>query len=158
LANPPQSGAINEAVRIGQVVACAVGWMACSFARPPDLAGPEDAQVADAPDAAGSDGAAGDAVPPPQFLSCAQIPTNCSSNGSDNCCNSPEIPGGTYARGYDVAGDRNSNDGSFPATISSFRLDKYRVTVPASSLSIDRSRASYYDDARLVCDVLCQSV
>jgi formylglycine-generating enzyme required for sulfatase activity len=39
------------------------------------------------------------------------------------------IPGGVYYRSYDLAGDPSSGDKSFPATVSSFRLDKYEVTV-----------------------------
>jgi len=34
-----------------------------------------------------------------------------------------------YLRSYDVAGDGNSGTMSFPATISTFRLDRYEVTV-----------------------------
>jgi formylglycine-generating enzyme required for sulfatase activity len=125
---------MNQAVRISQVLAWAVGWMACSFPRPPELAGPEDAQVVDASgdsprDAIGSDGPGSDAPAPPQMLSCAQVPANCGFSGRDNCCTSPEVPGGMFSRNYDVVGDSQSNTPDFPATISEFRLDKYDVTV-----------------------------
>jgi len=46
----------------------------------------------------------------------------------ESCCTSPEVTGGTFYRTY-------TNDGSGPtaeadpATVSSFRLDKYDVTV-----------------------------
>ncbi|MCX5743980.1 MAG: SUMF1/EgtB/PvdO family nonheme iron enzyme [Proteobacteria bacterium] len=39
------------------------------------------------------------------------------------------VPGGTYARSYDVSGDGRYPDGSYGATVSDFRLDKYEVTV-----------------------------
>jgi len=56
--------------------------------------------------------------------------TNCGPGGSgtESCCTSLEVSGGTYYRTY-------MNDGSGatgevgPATVSSFRLDKYDVTV-----------------------------
>jgi hypothetical protein len=78
---------MNQAVRMSQVLACAVGWMACSFPRPPQLADPDDAHVVDAladspsdavgSDAIASDGPGSDAPPPPQFLSCAQMRGSC---------------------------------------------------------------------------------
>lgn len=61
--------------------------------------------------------------------SCIALPSTCGASGNDNCCNSPEIPGGGYYRSYDVAHDALSGDMNFPATLSSFRLDKYEVTV-----------------------------
>jgi formylglycine-generating enzyme required for sulfatase activity len=47
------------------------------------------------------------------------------ADGGDSCCTSLEVPGGTYARAYNGAGDGGPN----PATVSGFRLDKYLVTV-----------------------------
>jgi sulfatase modifying factor 1 len=67
--------------------------------------------------------------------------TNCGpgGNGTESCCASLEVTGGTYYRTYDAI---NYNNGAFetaadggpvdeadPATVSSFRLDKYDVTV-----------------------------
>jgi formylglycine-generating enzyme len=65
--------------------------------------------------------------------------TNCGPGGSgtESCCTSLEVTGGTYFRAY----DEPSSDGGFqmtadggtfadyPATVSSFSLDKYLVTV-----------------------------
>ena len=64
--------------------------------------------------------------------------TNCGA-GSESCCTSLEVTGGTFYRTYD---DINVLDGGFmlaadggptgeadPATVSTFRLDKYLVTV-----------------------------
>lgn len=72
---------------------------------------------------AGIDGSPGAAT------SCVALPYNCGAGGNDNCCNSLMVPGGTYYRSFDVAGDINSGNQSFPATVSAFRLDKYEVTV-----------------------------
>jgi formylglycine-generating enzyme required for sulfatase activity len=70
-----------------------------------------------------------DATPPPQFLSCVGLATTCGASGSDSCCNSPEVPGGSYYRSYDLAGAADSGNTMYPATVSNFRLDKYEVTV-----------------------------
>jgi len=66
-------------------------------------------------------------VGPPQNASCAGLPATC--GGSDNCCNSPTVTGGTFDRSYDLAGDGQSGDTKSPSTVSDFRLDKYEVTV-----------------------------
>jgi formylglycine-generating enzyme required for sulfatase activity len=39
------------------------------------------------------------------------------------------VPGGTFYRGYDAASDGAFTDMAHPATVSSFRLDTYEVTV-----------------------------
>jgi formylglycine-generating enzyme required for sulfatase activity len=79
------------------------------------------------PDAPAPDLDAG--PPPPPGVSCLGKASNCGNNGDDNCCNSLLIPAGSYFRSYDLAGDSISGDTSYPATVSSFRLDKYEVTV-----------------------------
>ena len=58
-----------------------------------------------------------DAAQPP---SCAGLPANCGALSNESCCVSPTVTGGSFER---------DNDPSYPATISSFRLDKYEVTV-----------------------------
>ena len=67
--------------------------------------------------------------------------TNCGpgGGGTESCCTSLEVTGGTYYRTYDTTFDMNGNailgvDGgptgeADPATVSGFRLDKYLVTV-----------------------------
>ncbi len=52
--------------------------------------------------------------------SCEGSTSNCGPNGNESCCLSPLIPQTTYNR---------SNDSSYPATISEFRLDRFEVTV-----------------------------
>ncbi len=51
---------------------------------------------------------------------------DCGPSGTTDCCASPLVTGGTFFRGYDAV--FNTDQGS-PATVSSFRLDTYEVTV-----------------------------
>ena len=51
---------------------------------------------------------------------CADLPANCGALSNESCCTSPTVRGGSFDR---------DNDPSYPATLSSFRLDKYEVTV-----------------------------
>jgi formylglycine-generating enzyme len=80
---------------------------------------------------AGVDGV--DGRPPSPKASCIALPHTCGPSGSDDCCNSLEVPGGTFFRSFDTAGDSisviHSGGKNFPATISTFQLDKYEVTV-----------------------------
>lgn len=62
-----------------------------------------------------------------------QMPLSCPANageqddcGTESCCKSLLLPGGTFKRGFD--GDEYSDD-SFPATVSPFLLDKFEVNV-----------------------------
>jgi len=108
-------------------LACVVGLVACGYPQLPELGGTvSDAASGDVPN---SDVPAGDAAPPRQFLSCAELAMTCGDNGNDSCCNSLEVPSGSYDRSYDLAGDGDSGNANAPATVSNFRLDKYEVTV-----------------------------
>jgi formylglycine-generating enzyme required for sulfatase activity len=80
-------------------------------ARDGDL-GSLDGPTADAPLGRGCDGGA--CTPP----SCA-TPLVCGA-ASDSCCESPLVTGDTFLR---------QNSQAYPAKVSSFRLDKYEVTV-----------------------------
>ena len=75
----------------------------------------------------GPDGSGGDTGPIP--VSCTSLPATCGANGTQPCCESSVVTGGTFYRGYDVATDGAYPDMSRPATLSDFRLDKYEVTV-----------------------------
>ena len=64
-------------------------------------------------------------------------PTSCAAGGDgltncgtklESCCTSLEVAGGTYDRMY-VTMDAGPTQVADPATLSSFRLDKYEVTV-----------------------------
>ena len=48
--------------------------------------------------------------------------------GTESCCTSLEVPGGTYYRTYNNLGAGATNEADL-ATVSGFRLDKYLVTV-----------------------------
>src|ERR1019366_681073 len=54
-------------------------------------------------------------------------PTKCGA-GSESCCTSPEVAGGTFFRTYSGVDGGVSGEAD-PATVSGFRLDKYLVTV-----------------------------
>src|SRR5580700_4095697 len=49
-----------------------------------------------------------------------------SCGAGESCCTSLNVVGGTFLRSYDGA---TFTDASHPATVSTFRLDKYEVTV-----------------------------
>lgn len=108
--------------RVGVIVMVGIVWVAgCDYRALPVLGGdaaPVDAPVDAQPDAP--------AVGP----RCQGLPATCGPSGTDSCCNpgSP-IASGTYYRSYDLAGDGTSGNQSAPATVSTFRLDKYEVTV-----------------------------
>jgi formylglycine-generating enzyme required for sulfatase activity len=70
-----------------------------------------------------------DGVPSAPAVSCVALPHTCGIARNDDCCNSPLVAGGTYFRSFDLAGDSASGAMNAPAKISSFRLDKYEVTV-----------------------------
>src|SRR5580692_2585075 len=53
---------------------------------------------------------------------------NCGASG-ENCCTSQTVTGGTYDRTYSLNADGGLSIGNAAATVSSFRLDKYEVTV-----------------------------
>jgi len=67
--------------------------------------------------ATGGGGSGGTVVGPP---SCGTGRATCGPNETSDCCASIVVPTGTYQR---------SNDSAYPATVSSFRLDTYEVTV-----------------------------
>jgi formylglycine-generating enzyme len=54
--------------------------------------------------------------------------TNCGAASSTSCCNTSEVPGGSYDRSYDGL-STGFTSASSPATVSKFRLDAYEVTV-----------------------------
>src|SRR4051812_22712479 len=73
-----------------------------------------------------SDGPAGDGS---RATSCETLAATYGPAGTSPCCESLVVTGGTVLRSYDVATDGMYPDMSYPATVSSFRLDKYEVTV-----------------------------
>src|ERR1043165_188848 len=65
-------------------------------------------------------------APPP---SCDGLAATCGSNATSSCCESLEVPGGTFFRGYDTAPDLRNSDATHPATVSTFRLARHEVKV-----------------------------
>ncbi len=63
---------------------------------------------------------------PPQFSSCIGLAATCGADANASCCQVAIVPGDTFYRGYDGAGH---DDMGYPATVSTFVLDKYEVTV-----------------------------
>lgn len=74
--------------------------------------------------------------------SCIALPYMCGASGNDDCCNSPVVMGGTFLRSFDAAGDTNSGNMSASATISTFRLDKYEVTVGRFRAFVDSNEGT----------------
>jgi formylglycine-generating enzyme len=71
-----------------------------------------------------NDGTAGQ-----RSISCIALPSTCGLSGSDSCCSSLLVSGGTFFRSYDLAADSRSGDKNSTATVSNFHLDKYEITV-----------------------------
>ena len=57
------------------------------------------------------------------------LAATCGPTGDSSCCASLEVPGGTFYEGYDASGDGMFPSMAYLATVSSFHLDAYEVTV-----------------------------
>ena len=73
-------------------------------------------------------GAAGQSGEPPSCATSGPGRTTCGENEDESCCTSLPVEGGTYSRTYSNAG-KGATGKADPATVSTFRLDKYEVTV-----------------------------
>ncbi|MBI5531696.1 MAG: SUMF1/EgtB/PvdO family nonheme iron enzyme [Deltaproteobacteria bacterium] len=58
--------------------------------------------------------------------SCVGLAPTCGPAGNASCCASSLVPGGTFKRSYDAV---TFVDDTYPATVSTFVLDVYEVTV-----------------------------
>jgi sulfatase modifying factor 1 len=65
----------------------------------------------------------------PVATSCRSLAATCGPTGTSPCCESPVVSGGSYVRLHDVAADGMYPDTGDQAMVSTFRLDKYEVTV-----------------------------
>jgi sulfatase modifying factor 1 len=65
----------------------------------------------------------------PSPVSCQALASVCGPTGNSPCCDSPIVEGGSFLRSFDVAGDGFYTNVNNPATVSSFRLDNYDITV-----------------------------
>lgn len=79
---------------------------------------------------AGSGGSGGSASvdEPPSCAPGGPGLSTCGPDGNESCCTSLLVTGGTFYRTYSSNGGRATNTRD-PATLSSFRLDKYEMTV-----------------------------
>jgi len=102
----------------GVAVAAMLSTAACRFAFDPQGAPAPDSGLPDGP----PDAAA-------VSLSCRSLAPTCGPMGNASCCDSLTVPGGVFYRSYDVAVDQWYADQSWPATVTTFRLDTYEVTV-----------------------------
>jgi formylglycine-generating enzyme len=66
---------------------------------------------------------------PPSCAAAGPGKTNCGASGEESCCTSLEVPGGTFYRTYSSSDGGVAENLGNPATVSSFKLDKYDVTV-----------------------------
>lgn len=90
---------------------------------------------------AGQGGVGGSAnTEPPSCAPSGPGRTSCGENDDESCCTSPLVQGGDYSRTYVNSGNGPSGEAD-PASISSFRLDKYEVTVARF-----REYVAYLDD------------
>ena len=75
--------------------------------------------------------------------SCIGLAKTCGPNADEDCCSTAEpIPGGTFFRSYDVAGDGMYPSTSYPATVSPFVLDRFEVTVGRFRQFIEANRGT----------------
>lgn len=119
---------MRVAVWLSEAVLCGLWLVACGSVRPPDVTGKDggpDGNVVDS----GVDAGDGGIPVGGEAISCAGLPSTCGAGGTDSCCNSLEVLGGTFYRSFDKAQDAKSGTTAFPATVSDFRLDRYEVTV-----------------------------
>ncbi len=77
----------------------------------------------------GGGGGGGNPTPP----SCIGLAANCGPQQTTNCCASALVPGGPFNR---------SNDASYPATVSSFLLDRFEVTVGRYRTFVDAGQGT----------------
>jgi formylglycine-generating enzyme required for sulfatase activity len=60
---------------------------------------------------------------------CANVPATCGKSSQVDCCAKATVPGGTFLRLDDAGLDNKFMNTSFMATVSTFDLDNYEVTV-----------------------------
>jgi formylglycine-generating enzyme required for sulfatase activity len=68
----------------------------------------------------GDAGDAGDQADSPPFLSCLGMDSVCGASGKEDCCASSIVDSGDFDRG---------DDAGYRASVTSFRLDDYEITV-----------------------------
>jgi formylglycine-generating enzyme required for sulfatase activity len=89
------------------------------------------------------DSAALDAGSPPSCAGDGGPGTTVCGTLGDDCCNSFLVEGGIYSRAFDAGPDGGATAPSAPATVSSFRLDEYEVTVGRFRQFVAATRAGW---------------
>jgi len=77
---------------------------------------------------AGAGAGAGAGVSPASCAASGPGRTDCGESANESCCTSLAVAGGTYSRTYANSGNGATGKAD-PATVSTFRLDKYETTV-----------------------------
>lgn len=113
-------GSVTWLVLVMSMVAASCDYPGLSRLSGPDAPGGDGGNN----DGPGSDGP-GDGPSP--AARCMDLAATCGPNQDADCCQVAMVPGGTFFRSYDGSGVYG--DMSFPATLSTFVLDKYEVTV-----------------------------
>ncbi len=74
--------------------------------------------------------------------SCDGLPATCGPMANDDCCSTSTVPGGMFFRSYDKGTDGMNLNASYPATLSSFVLDTYEVTVGRFRAFVDAGKGT----------------
>ncbi len=112
-----QSGGTNNASGGSSSVSGASGGASTTSGGANSSSGGNNSSLGGQSTGAGSGGTQG---APSTNPSCSGLPATCGKTRNLDCCTSNLVPGGTFNR---------SNDANFPATLSNFRLDNFKVTV-----------------------------
>jgi formylglycine-generating enzyme required for sulfatase activity len=89
---------------------------------------PADASVRP-PDVAAAEGSDARHLDPPPAAHCYGLAKNCGDQQNDDCCAAFDVAGGSFLRGNDKADDLSFKTTTAPATVHTFTLDKYEVTI-----------------------------
>jgi len=110
-------GLITTWILIGPIIACSSSSPRAGGAPPTDASTGTEGSASDEDGGLSGDSGA---------ANCAGLPSTCGPSQTESCCAAVSVPGGTFARSYDGVG---YTDSSFTATVSSFKLDRFLVTV-----------------------------
>jgi sulfatase modifying factor 1 len=95
----------------------------------------------------GTGDSGGGSVMPPSCAPSGPGMTNCpTATGTESCCTSLEVPGGTYDRTYTNVGTGPTAEAD-PATVSGLRVDEYLVTVGRFRQFVTAWSGGYYPSA-----------
>jgi sulfatase modifying factor 1 len=97
----------------------------------------------------GDGGAGDDAMDAALAMTCGGLAPICGPQGTSPCCGSHVVPGGTFFRGYDVGTDAMFPTKANAATVSSFSLDTYEVTVGRFRAFIEAGKGAQSDPPAL---------